>query len=115
MRSWTSLLATLVLFLFMTRETVEMDTPASRAISFKVMSTLLLRGIEGKCFNLFAFSIQKMDMEYYKIIHKRLRKKMPGKNQGKKGRIMEYQFFFKGFWYANVWFELPCLEMVILL
>ncbi|RGO84453.1 hypothetical protein DXB04_13850 [Enterocloster bolteae] len=79
------------------------------------MSTLLLRGIEGKCFNLFAFSIQKMDMEYYKIIHKRLRKKMPEKNQGKKGRIMEYQCFFKGFWYANVWFELPCLEMVILL
>ena len=48
MRSWTSLLATLVLFLFMTRETVEMDTPASRAISFNVMSSLLFWGIENR-------------------------------------------------------------------
>ena len=78
------------------------------------MSTLLLRGIEGKCFNLFAFSIQKMDMEYYKIIHKRLRKNAR-KNQGKKGRIMEYQCFSKGFGTQTFWFELRCLEMVILL
>ena len=35
--SWTSLLAAFVLFLFTTRDTVEMDTPASFAISFYVM------------------------------------------------------------------------------
>ena len=37
-RSCTSLLAAFVLFLLMTRETVEMDTPASLAISFSVIN-----------------------------------------------------------------------------
>lgn len=38
MRSCTSLLAAFVLFLLITRETVEMDTPASLAISLSVIN-----------------------------------------------------------------------------
>lgn len=55
-----------------------------------------------------------MNMDYYKTIHKRLRKKYRRKWR-ERGIIKVYQWFFKGIWYANVWFELPCLEMVILL
>ena len=86
-----------------------MDTPASRAISFNVMSTLLLWGIEGKCFNLFAFSIQKMSMEYYKIIHKRLRKKCLGKTRRRREESWNINVFSRDF--GTQTFGLNCLAL----
>ena len=40
-RSWTSLLTGLLVFWLITRETVEIDTPASAAISLSVIGDLL--------------------------------------------------------------------------